>query len=119
MLNQVQQDRRQIVEQFPEWLALAERVARRLETEIAVGDNLEIAKDIAMLASYGEEALQARFPGWAIVWKLDTINHKGARALAVLAVLDMLVRAPDLTLELLTRVRDDLRTALLEGNDEA
>ncbi len=118
MPHQLHQDR-QIAEQFPQWLALAEHVARRLDTEIAVGDRLETATAIALLTSYGDDACQARFPGWAITWQLDTVDHAGARALAVLAVLDMLVRAPDLALELLTRARDDLRTALLDGDDAA
>ena len=115
MLDQVHQDRRQIAAQCPHWLALAEQVQQRLTTDIAVGDSFETAKDIAVLASYGEEELQARFPGWEITWKLDVVDHLGARALAVLAVLDLLVSAPDLALELLTRARDDLRAALLDG----
>jgi hypothetical protein len=105
----------QTVTHIPNLLTLAEQVGERLRTQIDVVDARNRADSVAFLTTYADGDLATHFPGWALTHVLTNSDHTGLAALGLLAQLDMLVSAPDLTLDLVKRTRDHLRTALLAG----
>lgn len=108
---------RTVAASLPAWLALADRVDARLRASVTVQDAYSRAEDVTMLTTYGDDELDARFPWRSLFGELGQIEHKGVRALTVLAELDLLVDCPDLLAMLIQRTRDHLRAALLAGVD--
>jgi len=101
--------------QVRNWLALADHVACRVATQVNVLDTFNRADDVLRLSTFGHEDLREQLPEWQVSCALYDLDHRGIKALTVLAQLEMLANAPDLVAELVIRARDTLRTALLTG----
>lgn len=108
---------RTLLDLLPSLGPLTDMIEQRIDHDVTVVDLLSLAEDVlsAVVAVDHESALSvSNDRSWEVGHLLSTSEQRGVEALGTLLMLQAVARSPDVTMQLLQRLHDELLSALAD-----
>lgn len=108
---------RTLLDLLPSLGALTDMIEQRIADDIAIVDVLNLAEGVLVAVGavdHEKVLMSSNDSSWQIAQLLSTSEQRGTRALGTLLTLQAVARSPDVTMQLIQRLYDELLAALVD-----